>query len=413
MTERFARLLKERIGLDVASVGETVVARAVRQRCDKVTAGDMHAYWEHLQASDVERQALVDAVIVPETWFFRYPESFAALARKAVSRLQELAGARPLRMLSVPCSSGEEPYSMVMALFDAGIPEDAFQVDAVDVSPALLERAEQGRYRRNSFRGDQLAFRQRHFSAGEQEWRISDAVRGKVRFSCGNLLAPGMLAGEAAYDFVFCRNLLIYFDRTTQEQAVQVIKRLTRDDGVLFIGPAEACLLINDGMRPLGMEQSFAFRHKGADEGKTWPAPARISVPPIRPAPAKAPAERKSAPPVVAPVPKPQVVDPTQQSLAQIAELSNRGQFAEARRSCMAYLAAHGPSAAVYYWLGLICDAQGQGDEAHTFYRKALYLQPNHQEALLHLAALLASRGDVEAARRLEERAARGVIGDV
>ncbi|MNZ78300.1 putative biofilm formation methyltransferase WspC [compost metagenome] len=352
-------------------------------------------------------------MIVPETWFFRYPESFAALARRASSRLQELAGARPLRLLSVPCSSGEEPYSMVMALFDAGIPEDAFQIDAVDVSPTLLERAEQGSYRRNSFRGDQITFRQRYFTPGEQDYRISDAVRGKVRFSCGNLLAPGLLAGEAAYDFVFCRNLLIYFDRTTQEQAVQVIKRLTRDDGLLFIGPAEASLLINEGMRPLGVEQSFAFRHKGAGDGETPPTLARISVPPSRPAPAQPPLARKPAPPVAAAAPKPQAVDPAQRSLAEIAELSNRGQFAEARRSCSAHLAAHGPSAAVYYWLGLICDAQGQGNDAHAFYRKALYLQPNHQEALLHLAALLASRGDVEAARRLEERAARGVNGDV
>lgn len=403
---RFAQLLKERIGLDAESVGDAVIERAVRQRCNKVSGGSDEHYWMLLQGSAEEVQALIEAVIVPETWFFRYPESFGALADLASKRVLELAGTRPLRVLSLPCSTGEEPYSIVMALLDAGLAPAAFQVDALDVSRAVLERAEEGRYGRNSFRGSSLSFRDRHFKADGNDYQIAEAVRRKVSFRTGNLLAPGLLAGEAPYDYVFCRNLLIYFDRPTQEQVVDVLCRLARADGVLFIGPAEASLMSRIGLRPLGVPQSFAFPLASA-EPPSPPAPLRWTPP----SPAARPAAPKPAParPALPPVPAPAVAAPVGNALGEIAQLANSGKAAEARQRCEALLAAKGPDAEVFYWLGLLADAQGQGGEAQGFYRKALYLQPDHQESLQHLSALLAAQGDLAGARRLQERAARGV----
>ncbi|MCJ1887654.1 chemotaxis protein CheR [Pseudomonas sp. LA21] len=412
---RIAQLLKERIGLDTESVGEAVIGRAVRQRSSKVAGGDVGLYWEHLQASAEEVQALIEAVVVPETWFFRYPESFAALAQLAGRRALALAGARPLRLLSLPCSTGEEPYSIVMALLDAGLAPSTFQVDALDVSRAVIERAEAGRYGRNSFRGDNLGFRDRHFTGVDGDYQISAAVRAKVQFRVGNLLAPALLADEAPYDYVFCRNLLIYFDRDTQEQVVGVLRRLAREDGVLFIGPAEASLLSRQGLRPLGVAQSFAFPlecktpEPAAQPTFVAPSPRQPRTPPK---PGVAPA-RSSIPkphtPVTQAASRPA---PADTGLAEIARLANAGQTAEARKQCEALLAAQGPTVEAFYWLGLLSDAQGQGAQAQGYYRKALYLQPDHQESLLHLAALLAAQGDVEGARRLQDRAARGVKRD-
>ncbi|WP_193452999.1 CheR family methyltransferase [Pseudomonas nitroreducens] len=403
---RFARLLKERIGLDAESVGDAVIERAVRQRCNKVSGGNGEHYWMLLQGSTEEVQALIEAVIVPETWFFRYPESFGALADLASRRVLELAGSRPLRVLSLPCSTGEEPYSIVMALLDAGLAPSAFQVDALDVSRAVLERAEEGRYGRNSFRGSSLEFRDRHFSADGNDYQLAEAVRRKVRFRVGNLLAQGLLAGEAPYDYVFCRNLLIYFDRPTQEQVVEVLCRLTRPDGVLFIGPAEASLMSRIGLRPLGVPQSFAFPLESVE-----PAPRVAPLNWTAPAPIPRPAPPKPAPvrPRLAAKPEQPVTVPADNALVDIARLANAGQAAEARQRCEAWLAENGPDAEAFYWLGLLADAQGQGNEAQAFYRKALYLKPDHQESLQHLAALLAAQGDTAGARRLQERAARGV----
>ena len=276
---RVFNFLKERIGLDVASVGEAIIERAVRQRSQAVHAQTADDYWQQLQRSHDEQQALIEAVIVPETWFFRYPESFATLARLAKARLAEIKQMRALRILSLPCSTGEEPYSIAMALLDAGLAPHQFKVLGLDVSPLSVERARRGVYGKNSFRGADIEFRDRHFNESADGFHISERVREQVRLQVGNLLDPTLLANEASYDFVFCRNLLIYFDQPTQKQVFDVLKGLTHEDGVLFIGPAEGSLLGRHGMKSIGVPQSFAFsRH--VEPVKPEPVFVPIPAPP-------------------------------------------------------------------------------------------------------------------------------------
>lgn len=422
--QRFFEYLFEHIGLDVASVGPAMIERAVQQRCDTSGSADLDAYWNLLQHSAGERQALIEAVIVPETWFFRYPESFTALASLAKKRLPELNASRPLRFLSLPCSTGEEPYSIAMSLLDAGIRPQQFKVDGIDVSPASVARAQRGRYGRNSFRGADLSYRDRHFSLAGEGYALNEQVSEQVRLQPGNVLDPKLLADEAPYDFVFCRNLLIYFDVPTQQRVFEVLKKLTREDGALFIGPAEGSLLARMGMRPIGIPQSFAFVRDSQ------------MIPPAKPIPVPAPVTAASRSPAPLPVrlptelaPRPAPTRPSRdigQSarlaarpalntrdndaatlLARIATLANEGNTAQARETCQQYLREHAPSAQVFYWLGLLSDVAGSAMEAQGFYRKALYLEPQHPEALAHLAMLLAAQGDAVGARRLQERAAR------
>ena len=423
---RFFAFLKSRIGLDVASVGEAIIERAVRQRCTSVKADDADAYWQLLLSSPEEQQALIEAVIVPETWFFRYPESFGTLGKLAAARIAQLSGARPLRILSLPCSTGEEPYSIAMALFDAGLQPQQFKVEAVDISPLSLQRARRAVYGKNSFRGDQLGFRERYFAQVEDGYRVDEKVCERVSFQAGNLLDPTLLVAQSAYDFVFCRNLLIYFDVDTQRQGFEALKRMTRDDGVLFIGPAEGSLLGRMGMASIGIPQSFAFRHRPeataepfvvAPAAPSMPGPSMSAPPPalsakpapsLRPKPAvrsfaPVPALARSAPP------SPASTGEAATLLSSIKQLANEGKSAEAKLACEQYLKRYEPVAPVFYWLGLLSEVGGDVIGAQGFYRKALYLEPQHPEALAQLAALLAAQGDSAGARRLQERAARGL----
>jgi chemotaxis protein methyltransferase WspC len=418
--QRFFKYLRDRIGLDVASVGAPMIERAVQQRCGASGSRDLDDYWYQLQQSAAEQQALIEAVIVPETWFFRYHESFAALGRLAKERLRELKAPRPLRFLSLPCSTGEEPYSIAMSLFDSGLTAQQFKVDGIDISPLSVARAQRAQYGRNSFRGAELGFRDVHFSPVGESYLLNQRVRDQVRLQAGNVLDPQLLAGEAAYDFVFCRNLLIYFDIPTQQRVFEVLKKFTRDDGALFIGPAEGSLLARMGMRPIGIPQSFAFVR--AEEVLVVPAPVqlptaatRLPAPtPLRllPDPSARPARPARAPlpstlsQVSATKARPANDDATA-LLARIANLANEGNTQQAREACQHYLREHPPQAQVFYWLGLLSDVAGNAMEAQGFYRKALYLEPQHPEALAHLAMLLAAQGDTVGARRLQDRAAR------
>lgn len=426
LIEEFSGLLKRRMGLDSGSIGQAAVERAVRHRMHAVGVDDEQDYLMRVQAWPDEMQQLIEAVIVPETWFFRYPESQVAMATLARERLfAPGCERRVLRVLSVPCSSGEEPYSIAMALLDAGVPPHRFHVDAVDISVRMVEFAQRAVYGRNSFRGGDLAFRDRHFSEVPDGHQLAARVRAQVRFQPGNLFDPNLLPGAAPYDFVFCRNLLIYFDMATQERAVQVLRRFAREDGVLFVGPAETSLLTRRRLPSVPLARSFAFR------ATPTPEPATAEMPPAAraPQPAQSPVVHAWTPPrrPVAQAPAPRLPVPhaaiasatsgpsaqgsghaAQASLREIAALADLGRVRDAMAQCRAHIDLHGASADALHLQGLLMDAQGQSRQAQAAYRKALYLDPNHREALLHLAALVASDGDQEGARRLQARAARG-----
>lgn len=426
-TASIETLLKERIGLDAASVGAGTIARAVGERRLAVGARDAAAYWNILHAAPDELQALIEAVVVPETWFFRHREALLALGRFAAQRVFS-DDVPTLRVLSVPCSTGEEPYSIAMALLDAGLPPERFRVDAVDVSARALERAGAGLYGNNAFRGHPLDFRDRYFMPVATGYQLSDKVRGQVRLLTGNLVEPGFLAHEPPYHFVFCRNLLIYFDPETQRRAVQTLRGLTRPDGMIFVGPAEASVLTYEGLHGAGIPLAFAFHATPVSR----PTATAWTLPPAQPAPtvpAAASAASARWPEMTRPhratVSRPSIaftgraahtpvaaaarVSDTADgpALAAISALADRGELDAATVACRQYLTAHSASADGWCLLGVLHDAGGHAADAHAAYRKAVYLDPGHEEALHHLAALLDSEGDAPGADRLRERARR------
>lgn len=411
----FEQLLKQAMGLDAASIGSAVVRRAVQERLAACQLPDAQAYLERLGSSASELQELIEAVVVGETWFFRDPASFAALARLVGESRGAAQGQMDLRLLSVPCATGEEPYSIAMALLDAGFPESALRIDAVDISTRALVRAQRAVYGRNSFRGSDLAFRDRYFVETAGGHSPVDAVRRPVRFRHGNLL-DGLMAEEEIYDVVFCRNVLIYFDRATQDRAIAVLKRLLKPRGWLFVGPSETALLSDHGFISAKLPLAFAF-HKGpAAVGdrkmlrtvQAPDAPARRPLPlPVAPFPS---AVRPRLVPTPAARPRLAMtavtaVAPT--GIDRARRLADQGHLAEAAAHCEAHLRQHGPSAEVFHLLGLVRDASGNAEDAAEQYRKALYLEPDHHEALIHLALLLRKRGDEAGAQRLQRRASR------
>ena len=402
----FAGLLKQSIGLDAASIGVSAIERAVRERQVACRLDDHEAYWSCVRASETELQALIELVVVPETWFFRDPGAFAALARVVADRMAAGVRAPPegvVRVLSLPCATGEEPYSIAMSLLDAGVPAEKFRVHAVDVSERALTCARLGVYRKGSFRGQDLDYQRRFFDAAGAGFCVRDRVRDQVEFRHGNLLKPASLPGKGTYDAVFCRNVLIYFDRPIQERAIATLVGLLTPDGLLFVGPAEAPLLLNHGLVSARMPKAHAFRTTPAAERAPHGArrlPA-LAVPPRR-----LPAARRSTPMGSGHLVPVQGQAAAAEGLESARRLANQGRFVDAQAFCEDHLRRHGASAEVFYLLGLVRDAGGHQAEAAAFYRKALYLDPRHHEALVHLALLMDTKNSAEA-QRLRSRALR------
>ena len=410
---RIAALLKEKMGLDAESIGAASVERAVRVRCAALGLEDAHLYWDQLTVSDEELQELIEAVVVPETWFFRDREAFAALTTMLG---QESLSKQTLRLLSLPCSTGEEPFSMAMALLDAGFSPRCFHIDAIDISLRAIAYAQRGIYGRNSFRAKDLGFRERYFEPLERgHFRLSEAVRRQVNFRHGNLLASGWLHGAHGYDVIFCRNVLIYFDRPVQDRAIEVLTRLLTPRGLLFVGPSETGLVLEHAFVSAGIPLSFAFRRAEAMIAQVRstqrPSPTAIPARPVldsrpRKSVTAAPPQRQPKSPLDAATAGKATTVP-EHWIEEAQRLANQGRLAEALQCCEHNLRDQPASAEAFYLIGMLCDAAGQVQKAAEHYRKALYLDPQHPEALVHLAVTLQKEGDVRGAPRLIDRANR------
>lgn len=412
---RIAALLRDHFGLDPASIGTQGVFRVVAQRVDKVCSGDIEQYWQVVSQSAAELRILVEALVVPETWFFRYPESLDRVAACVVAMLRRRPDGSPVRILSMPCSTGEEPYSIAIALRDIGIAPAQVRIDALDISEVAIERARRGHYGRNAFRTASLTFRDRHFSAlPDGGYALDDGIRAQVDLRCENIFALSPQTMAQPYDVVLCRNVLIYFDVLIQQRVIGLLEQLCRPEGALFLGPAEAGLLIRMGYRPVGEPSAFEFESR-VDASRRYravPVPdarvgSAVPTPPRRPNPLGVPAAPAVLPAsFVRPAPLPRV-ESGEAAIESVRRLADRGRIDEAAGAAQALIAHDSANPEAHYWLGLCRDVQGHKTEAEAYYRKAIYLAPAHVEALMHLAALLDEQGDDGGAQRLRQRAMR------
>jgi chemotaxis protein methyltransferase WspC len=290
------RLLAGRIGLDPSSVGRGLIARGVHARMMALGLRSKDDYERALLDSADELQALVEEVVVPESWFFRDDRPFEVLADFARAGWLDDPGRPALSALSVPCAGGEEPYSIAMTLLEAGLPADRFRVDAADVSDRALARAIAGVYGRNSFRGAHSSARSAYFREQGGGLTLDPSVRSTVRFRAGNLLDPALFADRSPFDAVFCRNLLIYLDDDSRARAFANLGRLVADGGLLFLGHADRVDQPEGSpFEPSGDKGGFAYRRRAARPGPSK-GPPEVARPARRQAP-KSPPLPPSPPP--------------------------------------------------------------------------------------------------------------------
>jgi len=406
--------LRRAIGLDAKSIGSSLIERAVRLRMHEHGVEGVQEYERLMERQSEEWEKLVESVVVTETWFFRDKGPFAALVRIVREHWLGEHPTAPLRVLSVPCSSGEEPYSIAMALLEAGIARNRFQIDAVDLSTQALARARGGVYGKNSFRGKDLGFREKYFQKTKEGFVLDAEVRRNVHFHQANLFNPEFLKDSAGYDFIFCRNLLIYFDRPTQQIALRKIGGLLASSGVLFVGAAELPLTLEHGFTSVNLPMSFACTRTG--EGVRFSqllqtgiksAPLRFPEPQFGREQLDSPlVGRKEKNEERPPVGNKDEAAANGLELQRARRLGDAGKFAEAAAICEKHLQREGPSAQAYYLLGLLRDAAGDSS-AVEWYRKALYLQPDHYETLLQMVLLAEKEGDARRARIFRDRAER------
>ncbi|MBI5826491.1 MAG: chemotaxis protein CheR [Deltaproteobacteria bacterium] len=413
-------LLRTRIGLNAESIGVQVLEKAVRDCMAECGSASIEEYIQTLMCFPNEVDRLVESVVIPETYFFRDKELFNGFKEYLRQFWLDRKTSAPLRVLSVPCSTGEEPYSIAMLLFDMNIGRDRFHIDAVDISVQALDAAMRGVYTAYSFRGTDPSLCNRYFSKSAEGYVIKKEVSSAVNFQQGNILTWDFASMRAGYDVIFCRNLLIYFDNAAKKKAVSVLFRLLNGDGVLFVGHAETARLSADGFSRLAFPRAFAHRI-GADpeHRRVVPCPSghKEKLPAAR---AQGDAHRAR---VVSKKTEPDALPRRSgeahgqdaaksrtnaaERIAEAYRLVGAGDIDNALRICEDLVAHDSYSAQAYYILGQVVDSTGDGYLAEEYLKKAVYLDPGFHDALAYLSNLCERLGDAKNAARFGERAGR------
>jgi len=248
------RIVYEQSGIRLHDGKRALVTARLQKR---VKQGGFRSFREYLQRvaedpSGAELTALVDAIATNHTAIFREPQHFAFLRDVVVAWLEDRADAGPILGWSAACATGEEPYSIAMTLFEA-LGEDAarrVRLLASDLSTRALAAAEAGIYREERICTLPAFVQRRYFQRGvggrRGFVRVAPAIRRAVEFRRANLL--GAPPGGPPFDFIFCRNVMIYFDQPAQQRVVQSLERRLAVGGYLFISHAESLTGIRHGL---------------------------------------------------------------------------------------------------------------------------------------------------------------------
>lgn len=377
---------------------------------------DIADYATLLANTATEFDFLIDDVTVPETWFFRDGAPFEALKKFALEYLVQTPGNDKLNILSIPSSTGEEPYSIAMCLSELGIPGERFSIHALDICTRSLQAASRGIYTHNSFRGQQSAdIIRKYFSVEGSRYILSPYIKDMVSFARGNIVDPNLVLPLSCYQVIFCRNLLIYFDAHNKKLAYERLHTLLDDDGRMFIGHSESGAVPQELFTHTGIPNSFSYTRARHEPRQANHSSANGRRPPAghhgvpgKPATARTRGDTARTHRVRRPLSRDTAErDAARPDLRLAQSLADSGQVAAAQAICNEYLRLDNKNPQAYFLLGLTSLADNNQAAAESNLRKAIYLDPGHYEALSHLALLLEQTGDTQAAVLLRKRAQR------
>jgi chemotaxis protein methyltransferase CheR len=207
--------------------------------------------WEHV----------MDALSVQETYFWREMPQIQALVDVLIPKWFK-DRSMPLRIWSAACATGEEPYTIAIALQEGGWANHPIQILASDASPAALVKARRGIYRERSFRSLPADIREKYFAAVPQGWQLRSDILSRVQFQRANIVAQNEVAWLAAAPVIFCRNVFIYFSPEAIRRTLSVFAEFMPSNGHLFVGASESLLKLTPDFELEEIDDAFVYvRH--------------------------------------------------------------------------------------------------------------------------------------------------------
>lgn len=452
--QQFHDFLIRHSGLHFERRNIKMLERGLDSRMTALRIDSFSEYYDYLELNMERRnelQKLLQYLTVGETFFFRYQGHFEALAQNTLDRLLHLPTKKSLRIWSAGCSTGEEPYSIAMAIMEA-VPDwkkRDIRILATDINSRSLKRAQEGVFSSWKLRVTPQQYLEKYFTRIGESYLVRDEVKALVDFSYMNL--QSLTPPAASFDAIFCRNVLIYFKSDTTKMVVEMFANVLDTDGYLYLGHAETLVNVSSRFERKIHAGSFYYRKKSAAAAEAAKPAGAVPPPHLQ---STCTAEKPS---VLSPVPSnrfsgklAEPVNPDAlfkqgldllhrekygEAAAVIKELLKvqplhtgailangqirlaEGRCAEALDCCNRALTVNDLLPGGYFLRGFVCEVDERVAAAFEEYRKAVLLKIDFIMPHYQLAKLSFRTGDVKTAVRelknsvrLLEKAARGSI---
>jgi chemotaxis protein methyltransferase CheR len=272
-TEDFRRLsefIYRRTGMVFSETKRYYVERRVHERMKATGSQTFASYFARLRIDSLsEVEQLVNAFTVNETYFYRENHQLQCLTSDLLAdRVSRSADSKTIRIWSVPCSSGEEPYSIAIWLLQNWPPVDAFDIEIIgsDIDTKVLEAARLGIFGKRALMHLPADVIDKYFVLFDADrWQIADDIRGSVQFVPANLINAAETVAFGRFDVIFCRNVLIYFDDASRRIAAENLYESLLPGGFLCLGHTESMSRISPLFEVRRFFDAIVYQRPGAD----------------------------------------------------------------------------------------------------------------------------------------------------
>lgn len=263
-------LIEQRFGITFNGVRQEILAARLASRLDELHLHSYAEYYRYLlyhAQRDIEMVELSRRITNNETFFFREAHQFELLTHHLAPEFLTKQPGRSLRILSAACSSGEEAYSIVISLQQAGLALRglSWQIDACDIHPDRLAQARRAVYSEHSLRACDAATRDRYFLKEDDGYHLKENYRQGVRFFQANLVDKATCFSPEPYEIIFCRNVLIYFSEEAFHTTISLLGRSLIPAGYLLLGHSESLIAKRPDFTPLCHNGCVYYQKKAGD----------------------------------------------------------------------------------------------------------------------------------------------------
>jgi chemotaxis protein methyltransferase CheR len=243
-----------------------LLERRLSRRLEQHRLRSFEEYYHFLRYDrkrEEELSILIDNLTTNETYFFRESSQLRAFSEEVLPELRKTqAGRKTLRIWSAGCSTGEEPYTIAILLLESGDWWRDWQVEILgsDINQRVLHAARRGVYKKSAHRATSPERLVKYFIDEKGDYRIIDSVKELVSFSSVNLLDPFKTSLISNMDIIFCRNVIIYFDKEAKKKVIESFHRKLRDGGYLFLGHSESLINLSNAFELRTLKNDLIYQ---------------------------------------------------------------------------------------------------------------------------------------------------------